>query len=136
MSDSLQPHGLYRPRNSPGRNTGVGSHSLLQGNLPNSGIKPRFPTLQADSLLSEPPGKPRAIYILFQFLSILSFFLSFLAGLGLHCRTWALCCCTRACSNCGQRGLLPSGSAQSLTVVAFLVAEHRLWGTRAQRCGA
>ena len=26
--------------------------------LPNPGIKPRSPTLQADSLLSEPPGKP------------------------------------------------------------------------------
>ena len=30
MSDSLQPHGLYRPWNSPGQNTGVFC-SLLQG---------------------------------------------------------------------------------------------------------
>ena len=28
------------------------------GDLPNSGIKPRSPTQQADSLLSELPGKP------------------------------------------------------------------------------
>ena len=28
------------------------------GDLPNPGIKPRYPALQADSLLSEPPGKP------------------------------------------------------------------------------
>ena len=28
------------------------------GDLPKPGIKPRFPTLQADSLPSEPPGKP------------------------------------------------------------------------------
>ena len=28
------------------------------GDLPNPGIEPRCPTLQADSLLSEPPGKP------------------------------------------------------------------------------
>ena len=28
------------------------------GDLPNSGIKPRSPTLQVDSLPSEPPGKP------------------------------------------------------------------------------
>ena len=28
------------------------------GDLPNPEIEPRFPTLQADSLLSEPPGKP------------------------------------------------------------------------------
>ena len=48
----------YSPRNSPGQNTGVGSLSLLQGNLPNPGIKPRFPALQADSLPAEPPGKP------------------------------------------------------------------------------
>ena len=26
--------------------------------LPNPGIKPRYPTLQTDSLPSEPPGKP------------------------------------------------------------------------------
>ena len=35
MSDSLRPHGLWPTRllvpwNSPGKNTGVGSHSLLQ----------------------------------------------------------------------------------------------------------
>ena len=29
------------------------------GDLPNPGIKSRFPALQADSLLSEPPGKPK-----------------------------------------------------------------------------
>ena len=29
------------------------------GDLPNPGIKPRSPTLQADSLLSEPSGKPK-----------------------------------------------------------------------------
>ena len=43
---------------SPGNNTEVGCHALLQGFLPNPGIKPRSPSLQADSLLSEPPGKP------------------------------------------------------------------------------
>ena len=31
MSNSLQPHGLYSPWNSPGQNTGVGSFSFLQG---------------------------------------------------------------------------------------------------------
>ena len=28
------------------------------GDLPDPGIEPRFPALQADSLPSEPPGKP------------------------------------------------------------------------------
>ena len=33
----------------------------LPGDLPNPGIKPRSPSLQADSLQSEPPGKPKNI---------------------------------------------------------------------------
>ena len=37
MSNSLQPHGLYSPRNSPGQNTEVGSLSLLQGIFPTQG---------------------------------------------------------------------------------------------------
>ena len=37
----------------------MGSLSLLQGNLRNPGIEPRAPTLQADFLPSEPPGKPK-----------------------------------------------------------------------------
>ena len=54
VSNSLLLHGLYSPWNSPGQNAGVGSLSL-----PIPGIKPRSPTLQADSLQSEPPGKPK-----------------------------------------------------------------------------
>ena len=57
MSDSLRPHELYSPRNSAGQNTGVGSLSLLQRNLPNPGIQPRSPELQANSLTAEPQGK-------------------------------------------------------------------------------
>ena len=34
VSDSLQPHGLHSPWNSPGQNTEVGSLSLLQGIFP------------------------------------------------------------------------------------------------------
>ena len=37
MSNSLWPHGLYSPWNSPGQNTGVGSLSLLQGIIPTQG---------------------------------------------------------------------------------------------------
>ena len=32
------------------------------GALPDPGIKPRSPTLQADALPSEPPGKPQYTY--------------------------------------------------------------------------
>ena len=58
VSDSLRPPGLYSPWDSPGQNTGVGSLSLLRGIFPTEGIEPRSPTLQADALPSEPPGKP------------------------------------------------------------------------------
>ena len=45
MSDSSQPHGLWPARllcpwNFSGENTGVGSHSLLQGNFPARGSNP------------------------------------------------------------------------------------------------
>ena len=40
MSDSLWPHGLYRPWNSPGQNTGVGRLSLLQEIFPTQGSNP------------------------------------------------------------------------------------------------
>ena len=59
VSDSLRPHRLYSPWNSPGQDTGVGSLSLLQGIFPIQGLKPWSPTLQADSLPAEPLGKPK-----------------------------------------------------------------------------
>ena len=40
MSNSLQPHELYSPWNSPDENTGVGSLSLLQGIFPIQRLKP------------------------------------------------------------------------------------------------
>ena len=48
-------HGILQAR----QNTGVGSLSLLQGNLPNPGIEPRSPALQEDSLPAELWGKPK-----------------------------------------------------------------------------
>ena len=63
VSDSLQAHGLWPTRllcpwDSPGKNTGVGGLSLLPGILPTQVTEPGSPALQADSLPSEPPGKP------------------------------------------------------------------------------
>ena len=48
MSDSLQPHGLWPSRllcswDSPGKNTGVDSHSLLPGIFPTQGSNPGLP---------------------------------------------------------------------------------------------
>ena len=43
VSNSLQPCGIYNPCNSPGQNTGVGSHFLLQGIFPNQGLNRGLP---------------------------------------------------------------------------------------------
>ena len=43
VSNSLRPHGLYSPWNSPNRNIGVGSYSLLQGIVPTQGLNPGLP---------------------------------------------------------------------------------------------
>ena len=48
-------HGILQARN-----TGVGSHSVLQ-DIPDPGIERGSPALQADSLPSEPPGKPNRV---------------------------------------------------------------------------
>ena len=60
VSDSLQPHGLQPTRflcpwAFSGKNTGMGSHSLLQGIFPIQGSNMGLPELQVDSLPSEPP---------------------------------------------------------------------------------
>ena len=65
VSDSLQPHGLYPaglfcPLNFPGKNTGVDCHFLLQGNLPDPGVKPASPTSPVSTgrfFTTVPPGK-------------------------------------------------------------------------------
>ena len=58
----LQPARLLHPWNSPGRNTGVGCHSLLQGIFLTQESNPHLLCLlhwQVGSLPPELPGKPR-----------------------------------------------------------------------------
>ena len=43
MSRSLWPYELHSPWSSPGQNTGVGSHALLQGVFPTQGLNPGLP---------------------------------------------------------------------------------------------
>ena len=54
----FKPARLLCPWKSPGKNSGVGSHSLLQGIFV-ARIEHGSPPLQADSLQSEPPGKSK-----------------------------------------------------------------------------
>ena len=51
------PPGSSGHGDSPSKKTSVGCHTLLNPCLPNPGIEPTSPTWQADSLLSEMPGK-------------------------------------------------------------------------------
>ena len=66
VPDSLRPHGLqptrlFCPGDFLGKDTGVGCSGLpfpSPGDLPNPGIEPGSPALQADSLPTELQGKP------------------------------------------------------------------------------
>ena len=53
------PPGSSVHRDSLGKNTRVGCCLLLQGIFPTQGSNLGLPALQADSLPSEPPGKPK-----------------------------------------------------------------------------
>ena len=60
MSNSLRPHGIYSPWNSPGQNTGLGSLSLLQGIFPTQGSNPTHVSLIAGRFFTSwATGKPK-----------------------------------------------------------------------------
>ena len=61
VSDSLPPHGLYSPRNSPGKNTGVGSLSFLQGIFPTQGLNPGLPHCRRILYQLSHKGNPRIL---------------------------------------------------------------------------
>ena len=61
VSDSLQPHGLYSPWNSPGKNTGVGSLSLLQGIFPTQGLSLGLPHCRQFLYQLSHKGSPRIL---------------------------------------------------------------------------
>ena len=58
MSDSANPW-TAQPMDFSRPEYWSGSPFTSPGDLPNPGIEPRYPALQADSLPSEPPGKPK-----------------------------------------------------------------------------
>ena len=61
MFNSLRPHGLYNPWNSPGQNTGVGSLSLLQGIFPTQGSNPGLPLCRRILYQLRYKGDPRIL---------------------------------------------------------------------------
>ena len=63
MSESVRPHGLWSARllcpwDSPGKNTGVGCHFLLQGIFPTQGSNLNLLHWQAGSLPLSHQGRP------------------------------------------------------------------------------
>ena len=65
MSESLRPHGLQPARllcpwDFPGKNTGVGCHSFLQGIFPTQELNLHLLHWQSSSLSSEPLGNQGA----------------------------------------------------------------------------
>ena len=61
VSNSLQPHGLQSPWNSPGQNTGVGNLSLLQGIFPTQGLNPGLPHCRQIPYWLSHKGIPRIL---------------------------------------------------------------------------
>ena len=61
VSDSLWPHGLHSPWNSPGQNTGVGSLSLLQGIFPTQRLNPGLPHCRRSFYQLSHQGNPRIL---------------------------------------------------------------------------
>ena len=61
VSNSLQPHGLYSPWNSPGQNTGLGSLSLLQRIFPTEGLNPGLPHYRQILYQLSHKGSPRML---------------------------------------------------------------------------
>ena len=90
MSDSLWPHRLYPTRlhclwEFPGKNTGVGCHTLLQGIFPTQGLSPGLLCLSpALTGLSSLPGKP---HWFLQFSSVQS-----LSRVWLFATSWIAAC--------------------------------------------
>ena len=61
LSDSLRPHGLYSPWNSPAQNTGVGGLSLLQRIFSNQGSNPGLPQRRQILYQLSHKGSPRIL---------------------------------------------------------------------------
>ena len=64
----LKPSRLLCPRDSPGKNTGVACHALLQRIFPTKGSNPHLlclPPWQAGCLPLAPPGKPHSIDMMY-----------------------------------------------------------------------
>ena len=101
------------------------------GNLPNPGVKPGSPTLQAESLLLELPGKPLkalALYNIVYFNNCVLFIVFDCAGSSWMCRLFSCCGEWGLLSNCGVWAPQDSGFCfveYVLSCKLVSVATHR-----------
>ena len=110
MSDSLQPHGLYSPWNSPGQVLEWVAFPFSRGSS-----QPRSPILQADSLPAEPQGKPKNTGVgSVQFSSVQSF-----SRVRLFATPW-----TAACQ--ASMSITNSQSSPRLTSIESVMPSSRL----------
>ena len=70
VSDSLGPHGLYSPWNSPGQNPGVGSLSLLQGIFPTQELNRGLPHCRRILYQLSHKGSPKMSEVEFKRISL------------------------------------------------------------------
>ena len=98
LSDFLWPHGPYSPWNFPGKNTGVGSLSLLQGIFPTWGSNPGLPYCRRILYQLSHKGSPRILeWVAYPFCS---------GSFRPRNRTWVSCTAGRFFTNWAIRDAL------------------------------
>ena len=98
LSDFLWPHGPYSPWNFPGKNTGVGSLSLLRGIFPTWGSNPGLPYCMRILYQLSHKGSPRILeWVAYPFCS---------GSFWPRNRTWVSCTAGRFFTNWAIRDAL------------------------------
>ena len=103
--------------NSPGKNTGEVAIPVSR-DLPNPGIEPRSSTVQADSLPSEPPGKPSSeIRQSQKFTTVYNDVLP----RGTECLMWTLKI------KCGKAMMLERDMSKEVLILIYYFISHLRW---------
>ena len=125
MSDSVRPHRrqltrLLCPWDSPGKNTGVGCHFLLQGIFPTQGMNSCLPHWQGDSL---PLNHLGSLYYTAREISV-HFILTSYLWICVYTHIWVHTLAHSSQTGCLKHLFIKLGSSQSrLVSLCFLV--HR-----------
>ena len=102
------PRGSSFHGDSPGKNTGVCCHTLLQGYFPNPGLELRSPTFHVDSLPAEPPGKPNSMLSIINVLILNYYCVTQNTVNALICVCVGVCACMYMCVYSNSEGKAPA----------------------------